>query len=573
MAWKLLIDGVDKTGKVLRNPGLSYTRTLNERSTMKFTVGMNYLPAKNKEVFAYEDDGVTHAFGGLITNRALQGWDPVEREFIVNVTCSDFLSLLDGFFVTLPAFTAATVKTVLTAFVAALPGSYSITLSGSQVDGATVTVGEAANMRATDYLRQLATITTGLTDGNMVIRMNTSRVLDMYTPGGVSAPFAITEAITEANTHAEQTYWRDSTKPYATMVILSVPNLPTSEDLVSAGVTQNDYVTQYDAYLGSDLLWPSLLIVNGASQGPVNFGAAATYWYWDPLNHKLVNTHAGVGIFEPVAGDVVTIAYNVRTIVADSGDTPLVQYLLDGSLVTSIASGQGVADGALAQIHRNPRVFHVTSKDYGFDVGQSLSVDLPTTRLISSAFFNITTLTGSRDADGSRWLYNFDSEEAFLLNYVTQGSSLNDWRVLVGGSASGQLVGGGGGGGTTTVATWVNIGGSRTVSVAPNPAAWITVSDIGWIPSVDGSYRVWVNLWSRNAGIGVTTRLYDETTATAVSPTSTEESGTTPQRTFFLVTLTAGHIYVMQTKPTSFTSPATTVDGQGVFSPGYIEGA
>lgn len=565
MSGRVTIDGTDAS--VLVNAPMTDIKTLNEIGVATFTTKINFIPGYKKNVYLYEDDDATFRFGGLIVNRTLKGWAPVEQAFIVQVRCSSFLSLLDGFYVTLPAYTSTSIYDILVAFVAALPGAYGITLSGGQATGPLVTLDATSNVRGTDFLRQLASITTGLSGGDMVVRMSPAKVLDLFVPGGTPAPVAITEA----NTHAEQTYWKDSTKPYATMVILSVANLPTTQNVVSTGVTQNYYPTNYFSYLGSDLTWPSLLIVNGVNRGPVAFGVSSTGWYWDALNNRLVNTHAG-GAYEPIASDVVTISYNVRAVVSDSADTPLVQYLQDGSGFTSLPAAQAYADGLLNTLHRNPRILHITTTLAGFDVGQAVSVNLPTTRGISSASFNITTLTKARSRE-SNYVYDFDAEENDAANII-QGSTLNDWRVLLGGGSGGGSIagGGGGGGGATIVATWVNIGGSRTIPVAPNPAAWVTVSDIGWIPLLSGIYRVWVNLWSRNAGIGVTSRLYDETASAAVSPASTEESGTTAQRTFFLVTLTAGHLYVLQTKATSFISPATTANGQGVFSTGYIEG-
>lgn len=566
MSGRVNIDGTDAA--VLVSAPLSDVKTLNEIGQATFTTTINFIPGFKKNVYLYEDDDTTLRFGGLIITRALKGWAPVEKAFIVQVTCNSFLSLLNGFYVTLPAYTSTSVHDILVAFVAQLPGAYGITLSGGQATGPLVTIDAASNVKGTDFLRQLAAITTGLTGGNMVVRMSPAKVLDLFVPGGTPGPVAITEA----NTHAEAISWQDSTKPYATQVILSLANLPTSDGVVSAGVTQNDYVTTYPAYLGSDLTWPSLLIVNGINRGPVAFGTAATGWYWDAPNQRLVNTHAG-GAYEPVASDVVTIAYNARAVISDSADTPLVQYLQDGSAFTTLPAAQAYADGLLHTLHRNPRILRVTTTVAGFDVGQALTVSLPTTRGISNGTtFNITTLTKSRSRETS-YIYTFDAEENDTAAYITQGSALNDWRVMLGGSGGGAIAGGGGGGGgPTVVATWVNIGGSRTISVAPNPAAWVTVSDIGWIPQLTASYRVWVNLWSLHAGIGVTARLYDQTASAAVSPTSTEESGTTAQRTFFLASLTAGHIYVLQLKATSFTSPATTADGQSVYGTGYIEG-
>lgn len=111
----------------------------------------------------------------------------------------------------------------------------------------------------------------------------------------------------------------------------------------------------------------------------------------------------------------------------------------------------------------------------------------------------------------------------------------------------------------------VYLGGSRSISVAPSPAAYTPVPDyLDFVAPWTMTGTVRADIWTRNAGVTVTAQLYNVTDAT-VTGTSSGVTQVTATEVTFAVSLVAGKRYRLRI--------LASAAGEGVFGIGKFEGA
>jgi hypothetical protein len=174
MAWRLEVNGVNKTAYLHQPSRVAINQAANERSTAQFTTIAGYIPARGDAVTIYDTDGTTALFAGVVLKRRLTGVGGLNW---CACQCAGWELYLDQVSVTLSYTTTKTLKQVLTDLVAAL-SSYSITLDGAQVDGPTLDAFTWAPLRASDALRDLARVT------GYVWVLSADKALRMVRPGG-----------------------------------------------------------------------------------------------------------------------------------------------------------------------------------------------------------------------------------------------------------------------------------------------------------------------------------------------------------------------------------------------------
>lgn len=177
----LTIGGTTKTVQ----PGWSITAPANGVGTMTFDIyssNGSYIPAINAEVILTEDG--TRIFGGVIKSVSVEGagGQPI-TPIISRCTAEDFNALAERRYYS--GTVSGTLVSILTTLVAYIPGA---TLSGSQVTGPTLHSITYSMWKINDILDQLSTLT------GYVWRIDYNKVLSMYTPGSISAPFNVTLA-------------------------------------------------------------------------------------------------------------------------------------------------------------------------------------------------------------------------------------------------------------------------------------------------------------------------------------------------------------------------------------------
>lgn len=181
-----------------------------------------YRPALDEEVIVYDEYGDV-IFGGLITSVRESGPDGLPVEDIVSsITATDYNVLAERRYVndTIPA--GSTLKDALTLLV---PYLEDVTLDPTQVDGPTMEELVYEDVLTKDVLDDLSVASSGY-----IWEIDENRMLRMYEPGSLTAPFDITEAaqVVIGDVVVEPT--RDN---YANRVIVRNKNLrAVAEDLV-----------------------------------------------------------------------------------------------------------------------------------------------------------------------------------------------------------------------------------------------------------------------------------------------------------------------------------------------------
>ena len=513
MAWKLTIGGVDKTSKVDASAGCAIDMTLNERSTMTFTTlwTQNYIPARLAEVVAYAQDGTTPIFGGVILSREIGTVG--SASCYATCRCSDFFTYLDWTYLDLAYTTGTTLKDVLTDIVAALPGSYGITLDAGQVTGPTLEPFTWSQVKASDAIRELATRT------GYAARMSPVKELEMFVLGSGASPFTVEDGAT----HCTSIAWSDRAEPAVNSVILTCGPSGRGDDIVQTWVS--DGVATVYALAGVNVPaseeWPGSVVVGGTSYPiwPVGLGGANDI-EWDYA------TDDGTLEFKGTSSALIPITTTIAlryvpqypfTVTAASGGTPVVQGLYSYPAVVVYDQADEIAAGLLAEVNQSPRELTLTSLDYGtWEPGQSLTVDVAAVSVTATCL--ITSVAINLIASGF-WEYGLRATESATYG----GDYRQGWRDIIqgGGSVTSVTIGGSSGGSSTRWPIWM--GGSDLASAPMDAVTPVYVRMVSSRTMTAQATEAWVLrawLWSRASGVTMSARVYCVTDAGEVGNVS-----------------------------------------------------
>ena len=458
MAFKAVIASVDKTTSLLASNAqqISITKQLNQQATATFVTKPGYVPSLFDDVKLYETDGTTLKFGGVVLGRSTNGFQVKGNPYSTTVSCGDYFSYLDWSILTLAYTTTKTLKQVLTDVVALLPATYGITLDAGQVTGPTLQPFNWTQKKAADAIRELST-TTGY-----VAVISPAKALSMFVPGTSSAP----NTITDAAPHCMTFDYADPT------------TLPANDCFAICGPTGPAVVTQ-SWTVGAPSTWQvDIQCVQGGwtqgyateSVGPVNRtvsppGGGGYYYFDQTVGRGTLSVGTGV---KAANGTVLTFNYTASypfTAEATTGATPVIQLAQTYPSVTDYSQGVAIAAGMLSASNQSPRTATVTTNENGWDIGQSLAVNL-TARLNSNFVITNVTYTLQITKSGPMWVGSFQAIESTIY----QGGYLDQWRALLG-STSGT-------GTLTTIATGgggSSIGGS---GIAGEIAYWTSATNL-----------------------------------------------------------------------------------------------
>ncbi len=607
--WKLTINGVDETARV---DAITIATSLNDRARATIVIS-DALAARHQEIVSYRKDGVTPMFGGIIVMRSYAGRSQSDPDYQATLECGDFFAFTDWAYTSLAFPAAVTLKAVLQALVTDHLAQYGIVLAAAQEDGPTLEPFTWTMQRISDALRELSDRT------GYVAAISPTKVLRMSTPGSRVAPFTITESA--PNIH--DLTWHDNDQTVANKVTIICG--PTGVQQVADerhygdGVTRiwplnSPFVQVVGALSRSDSEggWP--LGTYGVDDFPYTY-EAATNSVHQRADEPVVPPGEYIWLWY--------MAQFPFTVTATTGATPVIEHVEARPEVLSKPVGQEIANGLLSQRVSTPReVSFLTDLD-GLEAGQAIVIDLPTTRQISGMFV-ITAVTMTIVLDTTEgdafWQYQVEAVESDLYS----GSYLDQWRKLVGGGGGGggSVVTGDGGGTlppsgggegmdldylgeyrpgtyedgdivigpdgiaylcvkTTTTAPepWsgvgfspravaaggpvaVFLGGSRQFAAEPDPAAWVAVPEhVRFFPVADFTGHLYLELWARAAGVGVTARLFNLTDGVDAVTTETIVS-TVPVSVTLPVTVRADKVYRLEVLP--------SIDGEAVFGIGTL---
>lgn len=572
MAFRMTIGGVERASSIdFAKMPVTVSLKHQQRPTATFMTMPDYFPAKYSEVVIYAYDETTPIFGGFVLKRETAG--VVERVLLSRaiVECTGFIAYADYCYITLNYTVATPLEDILDDIVTAKLGGYGITYTPSAT-GINIEPFTCENKRVSDLLRDLAA------RASRRIEVSPTKVLTVSSYGAASAT-----SITDATPNCLDLTWSDSTDIAPTKIILicgsgtrqTSESFVGSDGVVSSGASH--FTTNYPATLDYHGYWPNLITVNGTNT-PVGWEPVTPMvkdggpfeWVWDAVNHRLKHddtTFGAVAGATTITNVRYTIAYPF-TYEADSGASPAIEEVLVRPDILYREHAVQLAPSLLAQRGVDSIDLKIHTLSSQFVLGEKVTVNITARGGLNDDFLivNHTTIIYS----DHNWHYNLDAVNADEF----RGDYVDDWREMSGdpiggGNTAVSIVSGGSGssGGTPTVVAspiWVYLGGSKSTSIAANPAAWVqVVNGIDYHPKVSFTAEVRVVIWARNAGVGVTARLHNVTDGTSVS--SSKVTSTTPTSEVFIATIEAGKEYQLEL--------LSDTDGEGVYGYGSLQTA
>ena len=446
MAFRLTIDGVDRTSLIRQTDTATITSPLNAQATAKFTCLPSLIPARFAEIVFYAQDGTTPIFGGVITNRSIRPLHDRATPSLADVDCADYGFYADCCYTNLTYAAAVQLETVVADLVTEKLGAYGITYT-TAATGITLQPFTWTAMRASDALRDLCTKAATFGVSSLVFAFTPAKELRVFLAGSTAAPYSISDA----TPHCWDATWSDSdTIPSNTVLVNCGPSgVATQVQAWTADGTATSWVTDLPA-AGLD---PARVIVGGVSK-EVGVGKAFT---WDKPTHTLAVGTDPV----PASGTAITLTYTaLYPFIARASNVgtgvPVIEYLApDAPDATTAGAGQDVADGILATVNQDPRVLTVTGADAGCEPGHALPIALTgrgvagtflisqvAIELVTAQTWHYTLTATEMQAVGAGFdAGGFDaggfSTVADGVASTYQGSYLDQWRSLTGGGSSG----------------------------------------------------------------------------------------------------------------------------------------
>lgn len=548
MAWRLEIEGVDRTTWLELPSRVRIRRQLNERSQAEFVVRAGYVPNLGDDVVIYDQDGTTPIFGGIVFERQTEAR---ARTTATRCRCVDWTALFDGITVASGAGLTGTLvlKGVLEWLEANYLAAYGFSLHPNQSTGPSQSVTGFSWERkyVSDVFRDLT-----IWSGGYLLSVSPTKVFRMELPdlNTPTAPFAISES---QNTFIDLA-WDDSRASYATRVILRCGGRETK------AVTQTWTVTAQDianGYLETDVPSTPTGGVSATVNGnPVTIGGAGSQLVWDWQTHRIT-----AGTLPIQMGDVIALTYTAQfpfEVVADAGLAPpdRVEYLEDRDDITTKATGQPIADGILARMFQQPRQLRIVTDLAGLEPGQVATVAAPSRNAASltAAIIEVETEL----MDNTHWRHTVQAVSGVYL-----GSPLDYFRRLSGAAPQPAPTYTGGINVAISAPTHVYLGGSLSAAIAVSPAAWTPVVDrVRYTAQSSFTARVSVTMRARNSGISVTARLQNLTDGTTVGQSSAVTSQSLTESSF-TASIASGKTYELQV--------IASASGEGVYCVGALE--
>jgi len=536
MAWKLTVNGVDKTAFVAMKPAPRVSLRLNDRAEASFYLKPGYLPAQWSEVVIYAQDGVTPIFGGLIDVRSQAPIQNPHKKYQAVIHCVDFFTYLDWKRITLSYSTSQTLKQIVTDVIAQIPAARGMTVDGSQPTGPTfdappVWDGKAS---AADALRDLSTAS------GYVVTVSPTKVVRMDLPGATSAPFNITLAAP----HCHGFTWKDPSGAPVTTVVLTCGTAGTN--VLTQNFTGNGATTSWqpsiqvsfpDSPTGYVILE---LTVNGvdATVGAPGSGA--------PYEFDVSTNTLSVGTASPPTGTLVLkwLQQGPFDVTRTTGATPEVEVDYTSSIQATdptplesyLNEAQGILD-AQGQVAKEATVMSFAT---GWGVGQAFSANLSDRDINSS--FSITAIDIDLLLNGT-WQYTITAQETTIY----QGNHQDKWQAIIergvnsaapAATATPTTV-------TTVVQAVEYLGGARDSSVPmTSPVAAQKIINYGtFTPTTSFTATITAQIRARDAGVGVKLQIVRESDSVVVAEsdvvTSTDWTDVT-----MTILLQAGETYV-----------------------------
>lgn len=439
--------------KAIKDRSLQISAVANGRDTLRVTVPSRagtYRPAVGAEIIVEVD--AVRIFGGYVTTPRETGAGNIGLTPIwTSVSAVAFKSVADRRHVTATVADGTSLEDFLIVLATYLPAGFS--LSGSQATGPALTAMQFDGVRLSEVLNELAKITGWIWD------ISYSKVLSMFDPTGVAAPFNITFAGRQAKGDVTVERSRDQ---YANRVIVRaggdaiVDKIDTFTGDGAEDTFELNYPMVYSPTVGYGYVW------NGDDPGdPGNplyetldlAGNGAT-WEYNPATNEIVRV-AGA----PANGNLVTITYPAQFPIFVQADDTVEQaaegiweIVLSEPNVYLREQAQEIADTALARMTAITETVRYVTHLAGLRPGMVQTITLPT-RDLSGSYL----ITGVEISNGIG-----EDELAYDVTAVGGDEFRGTWRDVY----TSWL----GGGGTTSAASSPAVGSGGGSPCPPQKA-------------------------------------------------------------------------------------------------------
>ena len=481
-------------------------------------------PAMDAEVIVDRDG--TRMFGGILDEPEEGGFQNVGLTPITTrITAKDFNVYAEWrlVFATIPA---GTLKAALTALLPYL-SPYGVTLDPAQADGSTLPKLTYAGKTVAEVFAHLEQ----LTEYTYLRNISYTKVLGFYAVGLTAAPFDVADGDSYV---VGDLVVRPKRSGYANRV------------LVFAGSGQS-WVTQTWTADGVETSWVTDIAAAGPAAGYVVVGGTymtvgtGAQYEWDATTHTLSVGTAST----PPNGTVISLNYLAQwPYIAQADDAAeqalrgIREYSLTAADVFDLTVADAIAEAELARrVVAAVRIAQYATYDHGLAPGQVQTIT-KSGRHVSASFL-ITDVVARDQYAHIRY------DVTAIEGSIRQASWRDVYRAWSGGAAAsmGSVTVGSGG---TAVSSWISpayLGGSRNTAVTSDGATYQPVSNgVPFVAGVSFSGVLRVDLWAREAGVGVTVRLYNVTDAT-VDATTAKVTATVATETTVSVALVAGKKY------------------------------
>jgi hypothetical protein len=360
--WTVTVDGVEVEPR--SNPPLAIQKASNGRATLDMHVVSldgTYQPDLGSEVILDELGDIVFA-GTLehVTRAGLKG-EGVTAE-TVRLSAIDYSGLADRRRL---AGTRSSESTLAR-----------VTWIASELDGVTVHGSQATGVTLEAQTYDYSTAAQALTDiarangPDWIWRIDSDKALRVLAAGTEAAPFDIAPdgyAVGDVTVDISRDNYRNSI-----IVRAGDGGTTTRTETFTAVGGDTSFTTAMPASGNIELAWPSLLIVDGVSQGPV-FWETGGGWEWHPSTHTL----SRVSGYSLSAGEVVTITYAATfpfTVTApDAGEIAAngrADELIERRDIREVDAAQAVADAELAARLVPSTTVRYETREPGLEVGQ-----------------------------------------------------------------------------------------------------------------------------------------------------------------------------------------------------------
>jgi hypothetical protein len=425
--------------------------TLNTFRCTIFSLDGSYRPTVGSEIIATREDA-SRRFGGIVDDVeeiGIGGESAGGNEF--SVSAVDFNTLADRRYIT-AEIPAGTLKAALQVVVPYFT-QYGVTLDAAQVDGPMLPALSYVQRNGFDVLVEIAALA-----GNYVWEIDYDKVLRVYQPGTVAAPFNIASG--DGHILGDVGV-RPAITDYANYII------------ILAGSGQKYLVDAVGTGNGVQVTWP-LNYTMAAAAGYVNVGGTLvdgvltggtneTLGYGEPATWTYVKATNSVTRSSPPTG-AIYMPYTAQfpfSVVADGGAAPAdrVERAFAAEDVFDRSVAQVLATAKLAQTSASfKEITYVTAYD-GLHPGQTQTVTIAAHAL--SGTHLITEVRTSDRAEGLRY-------EVKAVSGTTLPEGADAWSGTGGTNASAGSV------------TIINqTGGAAGTGTAGTIAKWATTTTLG----------------------------------------------------------------------------------------------